>query len=221
MSSRGNTCGAASTYIFSRLITDSSSTSPMLLRLNMFHLLQAVSPKSVGLDIGVPARGWTGEAYQGHIFWDELFIFPLFDFRMPEITRFASDVPLPAAGRSARGRPPRLGTKGRCSRGRAEVTAEEETQALNLNPRSQRWVPDNSYLQRHVGSAIALNVWQYFQVTDDVEFLDSYGAEIILEIARFWSSIASFDDKRGAKRSVVWWVPTSFMTAIGFSNAWP
>jgi trehalose/maltose hydrolase-like predicted phosphorylase len=30
-----------------------------------------------------------------------------------------------------------------------------------------------------------------------VEFLDSYGAEIILEIARFWSSIASFDDKRG------------------------
>ncbi len=42
---------------------------------------------------------------------------------------------------------------------------------LNLNPRSQRWVPDNSYLQRHVGSAIAYNVWQYFQVTHDVEFL--------------------------------------------------
>ena len=60
---------------------------PMLLRLNMFHLLQAVSPNSIGLDIGVPARGWTGEAYQGHIFWDELFIFPFFNFRMPEITR--------------------------------------------------------------------------------------------------------------------------------------
>ena len=48
---------------------------------------------------------------------------------------------------------------------------QEETQELNLNPRSQRWVPDNSYLQRHVGSAIAYNVWQYFQVTHDVEFL--------------------------------------------------
>jgi len=64
-------------------------------------------------------------------------------------------------------------------------------------PRSQRWVPDNSYLQRHVGSAIAHNVWQYFQVTHDVEFLQSYGAELILDIARFWSSIASFDDERG------------------------
>ena len=30
----------------------------MLLRLNMLHLLQAVSPNSIGLDMGVPARGW-------------------------------------------------------------------------------------------------------------------------------------------------------------------
>jgi trehalose/maltose hydrolase-like predicted phosphorylase len=52
-------------------------------------------------------------------------------------------------------------------------------------------------LQRHVGSAIAHNVWQYFQVTHDVEFLHFYGAELILDIARFWSSIASFDDERG------------------------
>ena len=46
--------------------------------------------------------------------------------------------------------------------------------------------------QRH-----RLNVWQYFQVTHDVEFLDSYGAELILDIACFWSSIASFNDERG------------------------
>ena len=74
---------------------------------------------------------------------------------------------------------------------------QEETDALNLNPRSQRWVPDNSYLQRHVGSAIAYNVWQYFQVTHDIEFLQFYGAELILEIARFWSSMAIFNDERG------------------------
>ncbi|MEO8169529.1 MAG: glycosyl hydrolase family 65 protein, partial [Oxalobacteraceae bacterium] len=51
--------------------------------------------------------------------------------------------------------------------------------------------------QRHVGSAIAHNVWQYFQVTRDVEFLHSYGAELILDIAHFWSSIASFNDLLG------------------------
>jgi trehalose/maltose hydrolase-like predicted phosphorylase len=58
-------------------------------------------------------------------------------------------------------------------------------------------VADNSHLQRHVGSAIAYNVWQYFQVTHDIEFLQSYGAELILDIACFWSSIARFDDERG------------------------
>ena len=66
-----------------------------------------------------------------------------------------------------------------------------------MNPRSQRWVPDHSSLQRHVGSAIAYNVWQYFQVTHDVEFLQCYGAELLLEIARFWSSLAQFNDARG------------------------
>ena len=60
---------------------------PMLLRLHMFHALQAASHNSIGLDLGVPPRGWTGEAYQGHIFWDEIFIFPFLNYRIPEITR--------------------------------------------------------------------------------------------------------------------------------------
>lgn len=73
---------------------------------------------------------------------------------------------------------------------------QEETRELNLNERSQRWVPDNTYLQRHVGSAVAWNVWQYFQITHDLEFLQFYGAEMILEVARFWASIAHFNAER-------------------------
>ena len=169
---------------------------PMLLRLNMFHLLQAVSPNSIGLDIGVPARGWTGEAYQGHIFWDELFIFPFFNYRMPEITRSLLMYRYRRLG-EARAAAAAAGYKGAMFPWQSGSDGQEETEALNLNPRSQRWVADNSYLQRHVGSAIAYNVWQYFQVTHDVEFLHSYGAELILDIACFWSSIASFDDERG------------------------
>ncbi len=168
----------------------------MLLRLNMFHLLQAVSPNSIGLDIGLPARGWTGEAYQGHVFWDELFIFPFFNYRMPEITRSLLMYRYRRLG-EARTAAAAAGFKGAMFPWQSGSDGQEETQAVNLNPRSQRWVPDNSYLQRHVGSAIAHNVWQYFQVTHDVEFLHSYGAELILDIACFWSSIASFNDGRG------------------------
>ncbi len=168
---------------------------PMLLRLNMFHLLQTVSPNSIGLDIGVPARGWTGEAYQGHVFWDELFIFPFFNHRMPEISRallmyrYRRLCEARAAARAA-------GYKGAMFPWQSGSDGREETQELNLNPRSLRWVTDNTHLQRHVGSAIAFNVWQYFQATHDVEFLQFYGAEMILDIARFWSSIARFNEER-------------------------
>ncbi len=169
---------------------------PALLRLHLFHLLQAVSLNSIGLDVGVPARGWTGEAYQGHIFWDELFIFPTLNLRMPEITRSLLMYRYRRLG-EARAAAEAAGFRGAMFPWQSGSDGQEQTQAFNLNPRSQRWVPDNSYRQRHVGSAIAYNVWQYFQVTHDVEFLQFYGAELILEIARFWSSIATFDAERG------------------------
>ena len=168
----------------------------MLLRLNLFHLLQAVSHNSIGLDIGVPARGWTGEAYQGHIFWDELFIFPTLNYRIPEITRSLLLYRYRRLG-EARAAARTAGFQGAMFPWQSGSDGQEETQDLNLNPRSLRWVPDNSHLQRHVGSAIAWNAWQYFQVTHDVEFLQFVGAELILDIARFWSSLASFNDERG------------------------
>jgi trehalose/maltose hydrolase-like predicted phosphorylase len=176
---------------------------PMLLRFNMFHLLQAASLNSVGLDIGVPARGWTGEAYEGHIFWDELFIFPTLNFRTPEITR---SLLLYRYRRldEARAAAKRAGYAGAMFPWQSGSDGQEETQEFNLNPHSQRWVPDRSYLQRHVGSAVAYNVWQYFQVTRDVEFMQFYGAELLLEIARFWSTIAHYNEARG--RYEIWGV---------------
>src|SRR5690606_30552424 len=169
---------------------------PMLLRLHMLHLLQTASLNSIGLDIGVPARGWTGEAYLGHIFWDELFIFPTLNFRTPEITRSLLMYRyrrLPEARASARA----AGYRGAMFPWQSGSDGQEETQEMNLNPRSRRWMKDNTWLQRHVGSAIAWNVWQYFQVTQDHEFMQFYGAGLLLELARFWQSLASFDEQKG------------------------
>ncbi len=72
----------------------------------------------------------------------------------------------------------------------------EESQMIHLNPKSGRWIPDNSRLQRHINAAIPYNVWQYYQTTGDIDFLAGYGAEIILSTALFWSSIAEHNPKR-------------------------
>src|SRR3546814_3163000 len=57
--------------------------------LHIFHLLQTVSPHTADHDVGIPARGWHGEAYRGHIFWDELFILPFLTLRLPVLVREA------------------------------------------------------------------------------------------------------------------------------------
>ena len=43
-------------------------------------------------------------------------------------------------------------------------------------------------------AAVAWCVWQYYEVTNAQEFLSMYGAEMFLEIARFWASIAEYNE---------------------------
>jgi trehalose/maltose hydrolase-like predicted phosphorylase len=58
-----------------------------LLRLHIAHVLQVCSRHTTDLDAGMPARGLNGEAYRGHVFWDEIYAFPFFSVRLPEVTR--------------------------------------------------------------------------------------------------------------------------------------
>jgi alpha,alpha-trehalase len=39
------------------------------------------------LDAGLGARRLHGEGYEGHVFWDEMFVLPVLNFRFPEISR--------------------------------------------------------------------------------------------------------------------------------------
>ncbi len=168
----------------------------MLLHLHVFHVLQTVSPHTVDLDAGLPARGLHGEAYRGHIFWDELYVFPFLTGVFPEITRallLYRYRRLPAAVRAARAE----GFRGAMFPWQSGSDGREETQVVHLNPKSGRWLPDNSYLQRHVNVAIAYNIWCYYEITGDAAFLRSYGAEMLLQIARFLASLTSFDEARG------------------------
>jgi alpha,alpha-trehalase len=167
----------------------------MIIHLHIFHLLQTVSPHSVDLDIGVPARGWHGEAYRGHIFWDEIFIFPMLTIRAPEITR-ALLLYRYRRLEQARQAAKEEGYAGAMYPWQSSSNGREETQQLHLNPKSGRWLRDNTHLQRHANAAIAYNIWQYFEATHDLAFLSKYGAEMLLEIARFLASLTTYHQKR-------------------------
>ena len=166
-----------------------------ILRLHMLHLLQTVSPNCADLDVGVPARGLHGEAYRGHIFWDELFIFPVLNLRLPMITRsllLYRYRRLPEARRAAR----EAGYAGAMFPWQSGSDGREESQRLHLNPRSGRWNPDSSARAHHIGIAVAYNAWKFYQTTGDLAYVIDYGAEMLAEIARFWVSRATYDRER-------------------------
>jgi trehalose/maltose hydrolase-like predicted phosphorylase len=163
-----------------------------VLNLHIFHLLQTVSKNTAEIDAGVPARGLHGEAYRGHIFWDELFIFPFLTLRIPELTRSLLRYRARRLDR-AREAAAAEGFSGAMFPWQSGSDGSEETQTLHLNPDSGRWLPDASHLQRHINAAIVYNVWQYWQVTTDMEFMRFWGAELVLEIARFWASATTYN----------------------------
>ncbi len=169
--------------------------TPLVLRLHVFHLMQTASLNTVDRDVGVPPRGLHGEAYRGHIMWDELFVFPFLNLRIPTLTReflMYRYRRLDAARRAAQ----RQGYRGAMYPWQSGSNGREESQTVHLNPLSGGWIPDRTRLQRHVNSAVAWNIWQYYQHTEDSEFLNYFGAEMFLEIAKFWSSKAVYDRER-------------------------
>ncbi|MFJ8942830.1 glycoside hydrolase family 65 protein [Streptomyces sp. NPDC102395] len=170
-----------------------------ILRFHLFHVLQTLSPHTADLDVGVPARGLHGEAYRGHVFWDELFILPYLNLHFPEVSRSLLDYRcrrLPRACRAAAA----TGRSGAMYPWQSGSDGREESQEWHLNPASGRWLPDRSRLQHHVGSAIAYNVWQYCEATGDTEYLHTRGAEMLLQISRFWAGLAAFDPDAGRYR---------------------
>ncbi len=167
-----------------------------VLRLHLLHVLQTISPHTAELDAGVPARGLHGEAYRGHVFWDALFVSPVLSLRMPNVARsllLYRYRRLPEARRAAR----RAGYLGAMYPWQSGSDGREVSQEVHLNPQSGRWNPDASARAHHVGLAVAYNAWQHYQVTGDRQWLGDYGAEMLVEIARFWVGLATFDDTRG------------------------
>jgi len=164
----------------------------LTIRLYLFHLLQTLSIHTLEADAGVPARGLHGEAYRGHIFWDELFVLPVLTLRAPSLTRALMRYRyrrLPAARDAALA----CGLTGALYPWQSGSDGREVSQLVHLNPLSGRWLPDVSQLQRHAGLAVAFTAWHYFEATADLGFLEEEGAEMILEIARYWAALATHD----------------------------
>ncbi|WP_448004248.1 glycoside hydrolase family 65 protein [Agromyces bauzanensis] len=167
----------------------------LALHFNAFHVLQTLNAVNADLDAGVPARGLHGEAYDGHVFWDELFVYPFITLRRPPLTPALLAYRhrrLGAALAAAAG----AGHAGAMFPWQSGIAGDDVTPRALFNPLSGAWIPDNSRLQRHVGLAVAYSAWQYYESTGDIQFLLHQGADLIVGVARFFASLAVYDAAR-------------------------
>ncbi|WP_280445870.1 beta-phosphoglucomutase family hydrolase [Nocardia brasiliensis] len=181
--------------LWDRLAIDLDGTDTqtrLVLNLHLFHLAQTLTEHTAEHDAGIPVRGLHGEGYRGHVFWDELFVMPLLTLHRPEVAKAVLRYRarrLPAARFAAA----EHGWRGAMFPWQSGSDGREETPAQLFNPRSTRWMPDNSWRQRHVGLAIAYNAWQFYECTGDLSWLAEHGAELIIEVARLFTAMTRHD----------------------------
>jgi alpha,alpha-trehalose phosphorylase len=151
---------------------------------NLFHILQASARAE---DAGVPAKGLTGKAYEGHYFWDtEIYLLPFLTYTSPRIARnllaFRYNM-LP----QARARAKELGHRGAMFPWRT-ISGEEASAYYAAGT-----------AQYHINADIMYALRKYVQATGDELFLRECGAEMLVETARLWLDLGFYSDAKGAK----------------------
>jgi trehalose/maltose hydrolase-like predicted phosphorylase len=165
-------------------------------RFAVYHLTSATNPEDECVSVG--ARGLTGDAYFGHVFWDtEIYLLPFYIVVWPEAARALLMYryhTLPGARAKANA----MGYKGALYAWESADTGEETTPERVIGADGEQVDIFTGRMEHHISADVAYAVWQYWRFTGDDAFFLRAGAEILLETARFWASraVGEADDKR-------------------------
>jgi alpha,alpha-trehalose phosphorylase len=154
------------------------------IRFNLFHILQASARAE---DAGVPAKGLTGKAYEGHYFWDtEIYLLPFLIYTSPQIAKNQLIFRYKMLPR-ARARARELGHRGAMFPWRT-ISGEEASAYYAAGT-----------AQYHINADIMYALRKYVQATGDDQFLKDYGAEMLVETARLWLDLGFYSKTKGGK----------------------
>lgn len=147
-------------------------------RFGLYHVLQAGARAE---NRAIPAKGLTGPGYDGHAFWDtETFVLPLLTYTLPDTARDALMWRYSTIDK-ARERANQLGQTG----------AMFPWRTINGDECSGYWPAGTAAL--HVAADIANATARYLAATDDEQFAEEAGIELLVETARLWMSVGHYD----------------------------
>ncbi|HEY3355747.1 MAG TPA: glycosyl hydrolase family 65 protein [Polyangia bacterium] len=162
------------------------------MRFAVYHLISAANPDDEHVSIG--ARGLTGEAYKGHVFWDtEVYMLPFYTFTHPRAARALLMYRYHTLA-GARHKASQLGYRGALYAWESADSGEEVTPSWVVGPDGNVIRVLSGEQEHHISSAVAYGAWSYWQATGDDDFFVNAGAEILLETARFWATRGDYGD---------------------------
>ena len=172
------------------------------LRFATYHLIAAANSADEHVSVG--ARGLTGEAYRGHVFWDtEIYMLPFYILTDPPTARallMYRYYTLGGAQRKAKER----AYEGALYAWESAETGDEATPRSAILPDGRVITILTGDREHHISADIAYAVWQYWRASGDDSFMLEAGAKILVETARFWVSRAQVEsDGRAHIRQVI------------------
>jgi trehalose/maltose hydrolase-like predicted phosphorylase len=184
------------------VVIEGDEEAQLAARFNLFQLQIAAARHDDRVSMG--AKSLSGLGYRGHVFWDtEIFILPFFSYTQPGIARnmlmYRYHTLAGARRKAAEG-----GYSG------AQYAWESATTGDEVTP---TWVPDFSGkglvriwtgdIELHISADVAYAIMQYWRVTGDDHFMRDYGAEMILDTARFWGERAELEADDNGRRYAI------------------
>ena len=164
------------------------------LRFNIYHLL--ICGPDDNQDASIGARTLSGEGYKGHIFWDsEIFIMPFFLHTNPAIVK---NMLLYRYNRldEARKLAKESGFEGAKFPWESAGLGDEQTPDWTKDINGKVVKIFTHKMEHHITADIAYATYKYYVATEDEDFMNSYGYEIIFETARFWASRLKYNSKK-------------------------
>lgn len=154
------------------------------IRFNLFQICQA-SARAEGA--GIPAKGLTGQAYDGHYFWDsEIYVLPFLTYTTPRLAKNQLEFRYRILDK-ARHRARELHEKG----------ATFPWRTINGEEASAFYAAGTA--QYHLNADIMYALQKYVEIAGDEEFLYERGVEILVETARLWYGHGFFSPQLGGK----------------------
>ncbi len=190
----------AATWEASDVLIAGDDEAARAVRFSLFQLLIA-APRHDDR-VSIAAKSLSGEGYFGHVFWDtEIFMLPFFITTQPEIARNMLMYRYHTL-EGARQKAAAQGYKGAMFAWESARTGQETTPRWVPGPDGELiriWCGD---IELHITADVAYAIIHYWRVTGDDAFMRDYGAEVVLDTARFWASRAEWraDAGRGAGR---------------------